>query len=125
MMRSKLVKKCEQSLNSLAQDNKVSLVWVPRHGYTKGNILADDLAKESSRKHLIEGRYGLSKMKYGKNIFVGIGGGMVACFGQLSTRRQELLLYMAVSILIVNSVNTVLSEWGYFIADMEKLLSAH
>ncbi|GJQ87971.1 hypothetical protein Trydic_g12900 [Trypoxylus dichotomus] len=59
------------------------------------------------------------------NIFVGIGGGMVACFGQLSVRRQELLLYMAVSILIVNSVNTVLSEWGYFIADMEKLLSAH
>lgn len=56
---------------------------------------------------------------------MGIGGGMVACFGQLSARRQELLLYMAVSILIVNSVNTVLSEWGYFIADMDKLLSAH
>lgn len=59
------------------------------------------------------------------NIFMGIGGGMVACFGQLSSRRQELLLYMAISILIVNSVNTVLSEWGYYLADMEKLLSAH
>lgn len=56
---------------------------------------------------------------------MGIGGGMVACFGQLSIRRQELLLYMAASILIVNSVNIVLSEWGYFMADLKKLLSTH
>lgn len=56
---------------------------------------------------------------------MGIGGGMVACFGQLSARRQEILLYITVSILIVNAVNTVLSEWGYYRADMEELLSAH
>lgn len=50
---------------------------------------------------------------------------MVACFAQLSPRRQEILLYTAVSVLAANSVNAVLSEWGFYTADMPKLLMNH
>lgn len=60
-----------------------------------------------------------------QNIIIGIGGGMLACFAQLSPRRQEFLLYMAASILAVNTVNAVLSEWGFYWADMPKLVMNH
>ncbi|RZC34347.1 suppressor protein SRP40-like, partial [Asbolus verrucosus] len=59
------------------------------------------------------------------NVIVGIVGGMLACMGRLSPRRQEFLLYMAVSILTVNSVNVVLSEWGLHFSDMSELLKNH
>ncbi|EFA12608.2 hypothetical protein TcasGA2_TC006849 [Tribolium castaneum] len=50
---------------------------------------------------------------------------MLSCLGRLSPRRQEFLLYMAVSILTVNSVNVVLSEWGLYFTDMTELLKNH
>jgi hypothetical protein len=59
------------------------------------------------------------------NVIIGIVGGMLASLGTLSPRRQELLLYMAVSILTVNSVNVVLSEWGLYFSDMSELLRNH
>ncbi|XP_044256304.1 uncharacterized protein LOC123006137 [Tribolium madens] len=59
------------------------------------------------------------------NVIIGIVGGMLSCLGRLSPRRQEFLLYMAVSILTVNSVNVVLSEWGLHFSDMSELLKNH
>ncbi|XP_063910876.1 uncharacterized protein LOC135128017 isoform X2 [Zophobas morio] len=59
------------------------------------------------------------------NVIIGIVGGMLACLGRLSPRRQEFILYMAVSILTVNSVNVVLSEWGLYFSDMSELLKNH
>ncbi|XP_018335952.1 uncharacterized protein LOC108744590 [Agrilus planipennis] len=59
------------------------------------------------------------------NIIIGIASGMVACFGRLSARRQELLLFMAISILIVNVVNAVLSEWNFYWTDMVQILEDH
>lgn len=50
---------------------------------------------------------------------------MVACFAQLSPRRQEILLYMAVTVLTANTINAVLSEWGFYRADMSKLVLNH
>lgn len=50
---------------------------------------------------------------------------MVACFAQLSPRRQETLLYMAVSVLTANTVNAVLGEWGFYTADMSELVANH
>ncbi|KAF5282873.1 hypothetical protein FQR65_LT14197, partial [Abscondita terminalis] len=57
------------------------------------------------------------------NVVIGIAGGMTACFSQLSSRRQEILLYMAVSILAANAVNTVLTEWCLYWTDLPKLLA--
>ncbi|KAF5294115.1 hypothetical protein FQA39_LY13486 [Lamprigera yunnana] len=56
------------------------------------------------------------------NVIMGIAAGMTACFSQLSSRRQELLLYMAISILAANAVNTVLTEWCLYWTDLPKLL---
>lgn len=50
---------------------------------------------------------------------------MVACFAQLSGRRQEVLLYMAVSVLTANTINAVLGEWGFYTADMGRLVKEH
>lgn len=57
------------------------------------------------------------------NVIIGIASGMTACFGQLSPRRQEFLLYMAVSILAANSVNAVLTEWCLYWTDLSKLIA--
>ncbi|KAJ8922378.1 hypothetical protein NQ315_004321 [Exocentrus adspersus] len=56
------------------------------------------------------------------NIIIGIGGGMVACISALSSRRQEILLYLAISILTVNAVNIILTEYWIYMADMPKIL---
>ncbi|KAJ8978526.1 hypothetical protein NQ317_000898 [Molorchus minor] len=56
------------------------------------------------------------------NIIIGIGGGMVACVSLLSPRRQEILLYLAICILTVNSVNAILTEYRLYVADMPKIL---
>ncbi|KAB0796998.1 hypothetical protein PPYR_11059 [Photinus pyralis] len=59
------------------------------------------------------------------NVIIGIASGMTACFGQLSARRQEFLLYMAVSILAVNAVNVVLIEWCLYWTDLLSKLIAN
>ncbi|XP_018569844.1 uncharacterized protein LOC108909882 [Anoplophora glabripennis] len=56
------------------------------------------------------------------NIIIGIGGGMVACISALSSKRQEILLYLAISILAVNSVDIILTEYWFYVADMPKIL---
>lgn len=50
---------------------------------------------------------------------------MVACVSTLSPRRQEILLYLAISILIVNAVDTVLTEYWFYVADMPKILKSY
>lgn len=60
-----------------------------------------------------------------QNIIIGIGGGMVACISALSSKRQEILLYLAVSILAVNSVDIVLTEYWFYTADMPKILKSY
>lgn len=60
-----------------------------------------------------------------QNILFGIGGGMLACFGQVTLKRQELLLYATVSILTVNTVNAVLNEWDFYMSDTHQLLVDH
>ncbi|KAJ8937765.1 hypothetical protein NQ318_006628, partial [Aromia moschata] len=57
-----------------------------------------------------------------ENIIIGIGGGMVACVSMLSPKRQEILLYLAISILTVNSVNAILTEYWFYVSDMPKIL---
>jgi hypothetical protein len=47
-INSKLVWNCRQSLVTLAEHNKVKLVWVPGHEGIKGNESADQLAKRGS-----------------------------------------------------------------------------
>lgn len=59
------------------------------------------------------------------NILLGITVGMVACCGQISPKRQESLLYIIISILIVNTVNVIITEWGFYIEDLPKLLQKH
>lgn len=59
------------------------------------------------------------------NIIIGIAGGMVACIGVVSSKRQETLLYLAVSILAVNAVTVVLTEWKLYFMDMPKLLNSY
>ncbi|GLV42739.1 hypothetical protein CBL_03479 [Carabus blaptoides fortunei] len=48
------------------------------------------------------------------NVVAGISGGMIACFGDPSPKRQERLLYVAMSILAVNTVNAVITEWTFY-----------
>lgn len=48
------------------------------------------------------------------NILVGLAGGAIVCFSQLSPKRQEVLLYLAVALLWVNLGNVVVTEWGLF-----------
>ncbi|XP_060520520.1 uncharacterized protein LOC132698472 [Cylas formicarius] len=56
------------------------------------------------------------------NITIGIVGGVVACIGLLSPKRQEVLLYLAVSILAVNVVALLFTEWKIYFAEVPKLL---
>ncbi|XP_069694180.1 uncharacterized protein [Periplaneta americana] len=51
------------------------------------------------------------------NIVVGIGGAMLSCIGDLTTKKQEALLFLTVSILAINVVNIVIleiGEWHFF-----------
>ncbi|XP_067001143.1 serine-rich adhesin for platelets isoform X2 [Anabrus simplex] len=53
------------------------------------------------------------------NILVGIGAAMLACVGDLTAKKQESLLYIAISILVTNVVNIVileLGEWHFFMS---------
>ncbi|XP_074038514.1 uncharacterized protein [Leptinotarsa decemlineata] len=59
------------------------------------------------------------------NIIIGICGGMVACIGVLSPRRQETLLYLAVSVLSIACVNVILTEYRIYKTDMPKLLKSY
>ncbi|VEN34400.1 unnamed protein product [Callosobruchus maculatus] len=59
------------------------------------------------------------------NIIIGIAGGMVACISDFSPKRQESLLYMAVSILVVNCINLTLMEYWFYVVDVPKLLGQY
>lgn len=59
------------------------------------------------------------------NIIIGITGGIVACIGILSPRRQEILLYLAVSILTMTIVNIVITEYWFYSTDMSKILKKY
>ncbi|ENN72958.1 hypothetical protein YQE_10411, partial [Dendroctonus ponderosae] len=56
---------------------------------------------------------------------IGITGGMVTCIGALSRKRQETLLFLAASILAVNIIAVLLTEWKLYFLDMPKLLSTY
>ncbi|XP_049818563.1 uncharacterized protein LOC109599018 isoform X2 [Aethina tumida] len=59
------------------------------------------------------------------NIILGIVGGMIACINPMSPRRQEIFIYLAISILTVNFVNVILSEWELYFLDKAKLHQNH
>ena len=50
---SKLVSSCYDVLTSIAQDNTVSLMWVPGHQGVEGNEAADTLAREGALRSFI------------------------------------------------------------------------
>lgn len=56
---------------------------------------------------------------------IGITGGMVTCIVALSRKRQETLLFLAASILAVNIIAVLLTEWKLYFIDMPKLLSTY
>lgn len=56
---------------------------------------------------------------------MGITAGTIACFSDVSPRRQEALLYVAISILFVNTANAVLGEWFLYAVDMQKVLAEY
>ncbi|XP_056635882.1 uncharacterized protein LOC130444651 [Diorhabda sublineata] len=56
------------------------------------------------------------------NIIIGICGGIIACIGVLSPRRQEILLYLAISILTITIVNIIVTEYWFYTTDMSKIL---
>lgn len=49
----------------LAQDNEVSLVWVPEHEDIKGNTVADELSRKDSERYYIgpEPICGITKLR--------------------------------------------------------------
>lgn len=47
---------------------------------------------------------------------------MVACFGKMSPLRQEVLLYMSISILITNTMNALYNEWNFYNVDVLQLI---
>ena len=53
IITSQLTLGCRQALELLAQDNKVTLVWVPGHSGIKGNERADVLAKAGSETEFL------------------------------------------------------------------------
>nr|XP_022907854.1 nucleolar and coiled-body phosphoprotein 1-like isoform X1 [Onthophagus taurus]XP_022907855.1 nucleolar and coiled-body phosphoprotein 1-like isoform X1 [Onthophagus taurus] len=59
------------------------------------------------------------------DILIGIGIGMLACFCSLSKRRQEILLYLTISILVANAINVVITEWSFYVNDMKEMVGAH
>ncbi|XP_076264077.1 uncharacterized protein LOC143198622 isoform X4 [Rhynchophorus ferrugineus] len=59
------------------------------------------------------------------NIIIGIAGSVVACITVPTVKRQETLLYLAVSILAVNSVVVIQSEWKLYFTDMPNLLNKY
>lgn len=50
---------------------------------------------------------------------------MVACIGMISPKRQEILLYLAISILAVNSVNVIITEWRLYYTDLLSVLNKY
>lgn len=48
--KSKTVWCCQASLNELAKNNQVAIVWIPGHSNMEGNERADSLAKEGANK---------------------------------------------------------------------------
>ncbi|CAH0547904.1 unnamed protein product [Brassicogethes aeneus] len=59
------------------------------------------------------------------NIIIGIAGGMIACINPLTPRRQEIFLYLSVTILTVNFVNIIITEWEMYFIDIQKLHRNH
>lgn len=59
------------------------------------------------------------------NIIIGIAGSVLACIVSPSIKRQEILLYLAISILAVNAVVVILTEWKLYFTDMPKLLKKY
>ncbi|XP_072383110.1 uncharacterized protein [Diabrotica undecimpunctata] len=59
------------------------------------------------------------------NIIIGICGGIIACICVLSPRRQEMLLYLAVSILTMTIVNIVVTEYWFYKHDMSQILKKY
>lgn len=60
-----------------------------------------------------------------QNIVIGISGGLVACINAVTPRRQEVLLYMAVSVVTVNLVNFIIMEYCFYIVNMPRLLKIY
>ncbi|KAL1518202.1 hypothetical protein ABEB36_001863 [Hypothenemus hampei] len=59
------------------------------------------------------------------NIVMGIAGITWSCIGPRARKKQEILLYLAFSVLSVNTVTAVLTEWDLYFFDMSKLSSAY
>ena len=51
MTTSTLVWECYETLNKLAKDNQVTVLWTPGHGGVKGNETADRLAKLATKQN--------------------------------------------------------------------------
>ncbi|CAG9864594.1 unnamed protein product [Phyllotreta striolata] len=60
-----------------------------------------------------------------KNIVIGITGGIVACIGVVSPKRQEVLLYLAISILTMGIVNVVITEHWFYVHDLSKIFKKY
>jgi len=45
---SKTISECRKSLNEMATDLRINLIWVPRHRKIEGNCIADELARQGT-----------------------------------------------------------------------------